>query len=276
MRSITEARQKHYAFIISRAPIRISGIAGAEVGLNISGEETIPLPASAGDLSMSSIILESESLIEQFETLHAERERTWDAAKLAKNVGQRRELVANFDPAKIVQVGDHLKPFELLDVEGGVIGLDNLVARGPAVLIFFRFAGCPACNLALAYYNRQLWPALNAEQIPLVAISPQLPEGLIEIRDRHHLGFKIASDPGNRLGQRFGITFEPSNPVRSPPPGWIGELTGTGTWELPQPAVIIIDRDAVVRFVDVSPDWLDRTEAPEILAALTDIRGGAI
>jgi len=45
-------------------------------------------------------------------------------------------------------------------------------------------------------------------------------------------------------------------------------LTGTGTLELPQPAVILIDRDSVVRFVDVSPDWLIRTEAPAILAAI--------
>jgi peroxiredoxin len=48
-----------------------------------------------------------------------------------------------------------------------------------------------------------------------------------------------------------------------------------GTAELPQPAVIIVDQDRVVRFVDVSPDWLRRTEAPEILEALREIRARA-
>jgi hypothetical protein len=50
--------------------------------------------------------------------------------------------------------------------------------------------------------------------------------------------------------------------------GHIGDVTGTGTWELPKPAVLVIDGDRVVRFVDVSPDWLVRTEAGPIIAAV--------
>ena len=59
-----------------------------------------------------------------------------------------------------------------------------------------------------------------------------------------------------------------------PPPsagGFIGDTTGTGTWELPQPTVVIIDRDGVVAFADVSPDWLVRTEAEPILVAAKEL-----
>jgi hypothetical protein len=35
--------------------------------------------------------------------------------------------------------------------------------------------------------------------------------------------------------------------------------------------VLIIDQDRVARFVDISPDWLVRTEAPAILEALSRI-----
>lgn len=214
-----------------------------------------------------------ESLTAQFEALHAERVRTWEPDKLAKNVGQRQKLVEAFDPAKVVQVDDIVAPFALTDSRGGALALDELVAHGPAVLIFFRFAGCPACNLALPYYNRQLWPTLAAAGIPLVAISPHLPEkGLDDIRVRHGLGFHVAADRDNALGRRFGITFSRGEvPAGQPTPGWIGELTGTGTAEFPQPAVIIIDGDRTVRFVDVSPDWLVRTQAPEILAAIRQL-----
>ncbi len=99
-----------------------------------------------------------------------------------------------------------------------------------------------------------------------------MPERVGEIRTRHDLGFRVASDPGNRLGRRFGITFGADDVPEVPPPGWIGELTGTGTGELPQPAVILIDSDRTVRFVSVSPDWLVRTEAPEILAAVESLK----
>ncbi len=179
----------------------------------------------------------------------------------------------------MIKIGETVESFELLDSDGGTIALDELVADGPAVLIFFRYARCPACNLALPYYNRQLWPALEAAGIPLVAVSPHLPEhGLGEIKSRHGLGFRVAADRGNILGRRFGLTFDRDVvPEGQPSPGWIGELTGTGTAEFPQPAVIVIDADRTVRFVDISPDWLVRTEAPEILDAVhrLDIKADA-
>ena len=211
----------------------------------------------------------TESLTAQFEALHAERVATWPADRLAKNVGQRQWLVDAFDPATVVQVGDVLDPFVLEDADGGTLTLDALIADGPVVLIFFRFAGCPACNIALPYYDRQIWPALDAAGARLVAVSPHLPEqGLGDIRARHGLRFPVAADRDNALGHRLGITFARGEVPAQPDAGWIGELTGTGTLELPQPAVILIDRDRIVRFVDVSPDWLIRTEAPEILAAV--------
>ena len=165
----------------------------------------------------------------------------------------------------MVAVGDHVDAFTLEPSTGGKLTLEELTADGPVLLIFFRFAGCPACNLALPYYERQLRPALDAAGIRLVAVSPHLPEnGLDDIRARHGLGFTVASDRDNALGRRFGLTFEPEDapPVAADDAGWIGALTGTGTWELPQPATILIDQNHRVRFIDVSPDWLVRTETP--------------
>ena len=214
-----------------------------------------------------------ESLTAQFEALHAERERTWEPDKLAKNVGQRRALVAAFDPAKIAQIGETIEPFTLTDPDGATVSLDDLTARGPAVLVFFRFAGCPACNLALPYYDRQLRPALEKAGVELVAVSPHLPEkGLGDIRARHNLAFRVLNDRDNALGRRLGITFSRGEvPAGQPSPGWIGELTGTGTAELPQASVLVLDRGRVVRFLDVSPDWLVRTEAPAVLAAIEQL-----
>lgn len=216
-------------------------------------------------------VAKQESLTAKFEALHAERESNWDPEKLRRNVEQRRALVAAFDPAATVSLGDKVEPFSLDLSTGGTISLETLVADGPAVLVFFRFAGCPACNLALPYYDRQLRPALEAAAIPLVAVSPHLPEnGLDEIRTRHGLGITVAADRGNALARRFGLAFVPNDNPAVPlnDAGWIGALTGTGTWELPQPAVIVIDSDRIVRFVEVSPDWLVRTEAPQVLAAV--------
>ncbi|ESQ90997.1 peroxiredoxin-like family protein [Asticcacaulis benevestitus] len=209
----------------------------------------------------------TESLTQQFEALHAERERTWAPEQLQKNIGQRAALIEAYKASTHIQPGDDLPHFTLKDVEGGEITSRNLPAAG-AVFIFFRFAGCPACNIALPYYQRTLWPELKAQGIALIAISPQVPEGLIEIKRRHDLGFTVASDTDNRFGKALGITFEPVDVPAAPPAGWIGEVIGTQTWTLPQPTVIIADGDGRVRFVEVSPDWLKRTEAGAVLEAL--------
>ncbi|MBW8891425.1 MAG: AhpC/TSA family protein, partial [Burkholderiales bacterium] len=126
-------------------------------------------------------------------------------AALKINIDQRAALVEQADPSAWIKAGDRVEPFTLLDVEGGELTLKDLTARGPAVLVFFRFAGCPACNIALPYYERALQPTLKALGVPLVAVSPQIPERLGEIRVRHGLSFKVASDPGNTLGRRFRI-----------------------------------------------------------------------
>lgn len=209
----------------------------------------------------------SQPLNARLAALHEERVLTWEPARLQVNIDQRRELVDKFDPATVVSTGDEIPDFTLLDVTGGELRRDDLLAKGPAVLVFFRFAGCPACNIALPYYEETLWPALSAKGIPLIAISPQVPERLIEIKTRHGLGFTVASDPDNRLARQLGITYEANAASRAggEKPGWIGELTGTGTWELPQPTVIAISSQGKAVFVEASPDWLIRTEVDAIL-----------
>lgn len=218
----------------------------------------------------------TERLAEHYAELHAERERSWEPAKLARNIAQRRELVEKFNHEAIAQPGDRLDAtITLVDVDSGEFQLGDLVAGGPAVLIFFRFAGCPACNLALPYYDRNLWPALDKAGIQLVAVSPQRPQGLKAIRERHQLGFRVASDPHNGLARRLGVAFVPSD-APQPTPGWIGELTGTGTGELPQPTILVIERDLTIRSIQVSPDWLVRPEADEILANLPEVEAKAV
>ena len=210
----------------------------------------------------------SESLNRQLAELHAERVATWAPAALQVNIDQRQRLVDEAQPDAYVQVGDALDPFTLLNVEGGELNLDLLLADGPAVLIFFRFAGCPACNIALPYYERQLYPRLREWGVPLVAVSPQVPQRLVEIKTRHSLKLLVASDPDNTLGRHLGILYsfdEASRNAALAKGSSIGETTGTGTWELPQPTVVVIAQDGTVAFVEVSPDWLVRTEAEPVL-----------
>src|ERR1700733_11085304 len=128
--------------------------------------------------------------------LHAYRLNTMAPADLQVNIDQRALLERSADRSAFVRAGDVVEPFSLPEVHGG-----------PAVLLFFRYAGCPACNIALRHYQAELFPPLADLGAALVAISPQIPARLTAIKDRFGFGFPVASDPDNGLARRVGITF---------------------------------------------------------------------
>lgn len=208
----------------------------------------------------------------------AKRAETMAPDKLKINVDQRRLLVETSNRDGFIKAGDAVEPFDLVAVGGERLTRDALLEKGPLVLVFFRFAGCPACNIALPYYSKHLAPELEKLGATLVGVSPQVPERLVEIKERHKLDFLIASDKDNALGRRFGILYtfdEPSKQSSIASGSPIGEVTGTGTWELPMPAAIVIDQTGHVRFADVSPDWLVRTEPGDIIDAVRKLTARA-
>lgn len=216
-----------------------------------------------------------KTLAQRFAQLQAERERTWPPEQLTKNAQQRAALVAAFDPAAVAQSGHRLPDVRLIDRDGASFALSLLVAHGPAVLIFFRFGGCPACNIALPYYDETLAAPLTASGIPLIAVSAQNPVDP-GMADRHGLSFPVAADPDYALARALGITFLPlDQPAVNPGESWIGATLGTYSYEIDQPAVLIVNPDLTVRRLWVSPDWLARTEAKEVLAALPEISAPA-
>ena len=84
----------------------------------------------------------------------------------------------------------------------------------------------------------------------------------------------ILSDPGNELAARYGLRF-------AMPPDLIDVYrqfsldiprhNGDETWTLPMPARLIIDSDGIIRYADINPDYTERPEPEDTLAALRKI-----
>lgn len=210
------------------------------------------------------------TLAARFAALQAQREASWPAEQLAANLRQRRLLVAADNPANHPAPGTSIAPFTLQGADGAALTSQNLLTRGPAVVLFFRFGGCPACNIALPYYEETLWPRLRAAGIPLIATSAQIPvdTGIVL---RNNLTFPVTADPDYALARSLGITFFPeAQPPVQPGQDWIGATLGTNSYEITQPAALILNADGTLRHLIVSPDWLDRPEAEDILAHLPE------
>jgi peroxiredoxin len=143
------------------------------------------------------------------------------------------------------------------------VSLTELVADGPAVLVFYRGGWCPFCNLALHHYQSELVPQLKRYNATLAAISPQTPDESLSTAEKHALQYPVLSDAGARVARRLGIAFQPAADVLEAQRALgidIRDGNAEGTTELPMPTVLVVDHDRVVRFADVQPDYTSRTE----------------
>ncbi|MEU4238564.1 redoxin domain-containing protein [Actinoplanes sp. NPDC026619] len=163
---------------------------------------------------------------------------------------------------RMVKPGQRLPSQVLLEADLGAIHLDRLRLTGPIVLVFFRYASSEPCNAALAGYQRQLVPALADTDSHLVAVSPQVPQRLAEIKRRHDLTYFVASDARNTLIDAFNLGFHE--------PG-ADAVLGTRRSVLPFPAVVIADRAGTVRFADVRADGAPHPDPATILMAVRSL-----
>src|SRR5262245_2092016 len=87
-------------------------------------------------------------------------------------------------------VGDRAPSFRLPDARGGEVALDDLLVDGPVVLVFYRGAWCPYCNLQLAAFQSAL-ADIRAAGAALAAVSPQTPDQSLTFAEQKALEFPV-------------------------------------------------------------------------------------
>ena len=148
--------------------------------------------------------------------------------------------------------------------------LAGLRCDGPVVLVFYRGGWCPYCNLQLRAFQAVL-DGLHEHGATLVAISPQTPDKSLTLAEQAELAFPVLSDVGNAVARRYGLVFALAADDRKLHSGVGIDLTafnGDDSWELPAPAVYVVDGDGTIRFASVAGDYRWRVGPDEVLAAL--------
>lgn len=184
---------------------------------------------------------------------------------------EQQDLTQNGVPTEIVAEGDTLADAELVATDGSTVSLSSVMDGTPAVLVFYRGAWCPYCNITLKTYQRDLLPALDEHGIKLIAISPQTPDGSRAAVENGNLGFTVLSDPGSAFSGTLGILTEPSAEARAAHTelGFdVADSNADSTAGIPFPTVLLVDGDRSVRFADVHADYTTRTEVSEIVSAV--------
>lgn len=200
----------------------------------------------------------------------AELAATISPERLARSQAFSAKLIAAHIERNAVGVGAVAPNFSLPDTQGTPMQLSELLASGPVVLAFYRGAWCPYCNLQLRTYQKAL-PQIAAHGATLVAVSPQLPDGSLSMTEKNELTFPVLSDIGNVVARHYGLVFAVDAETREKYLGMNIDLersNGAGGWELPMPGTFVIDRSGVIRLAFVTPDYTQRLEPADIVAAL--------
>lgn len=186
-------------------------------------------------------------------------------------VHDAESLGKEFPSALKLFVGDKAPNFELVNASNKKIGLYDFLKRSTVIVTFYRGAWCPYCNLQLQHFQSVL-PEIKEANAELFAISPQIPDASMSMKEKEELEFEVLSDVGNEVTRQFVTVFKNSDED-------IDEMKEMGiefseyyaddSNEIPIPGTFIIEQDGVISFAQSEGgDYRGRTETSVILKAL--------
>ena len=194
-----------------------------------------------------------------------------DALKLI--FGKTEELIKSGIAEHALNEGDEIPQINLPNAVGKTIDVNSMLKEGPVVIIFYRGAWCPYCNLELKALQQTL-PEIKSLDARLIAISPNTPDNSISSIEKHGLEFEVLTDAGNKIAKEFRLVFnlaEELRPIYQQFNFDIPKYNGNDSWELPIPATYIVNTDGRIVHSFVNADYTQRMEPTEIISKLKEL-----
>jgi peroxiredoxin len=165
-----------------------------------------------------------------------------------------------------LKVGDIAPDFTLPDAEGLPISLYDTLQHNPVILSFFRGNWCPFCMAELAHYQEAINNNL-IDSATVIAISPQTIHFNHDVTVRNNLEFRILSDKGNEIADKYGLVFTLQENVRDIYKNMGADLelfNNDKAYKLPIPATYLIDKNKKILFSSVSTNYMERADVCDI------------
>ncbi len=147
------------------------------------------------------------------------------------------------------------------------LDLAGLVGERPAAFVFYQGGWSRECNVALRAFQAAL-PGFERAGAVVVAVSPELPRHVRETIEGNGLGFVVATDHCCRFARSLGLVFKLPVELRriARDAGVrLKQWNGEGSYDLPMPALLVLDRERRIRSVT----WAFRTSDLDPSAALS-------
>ncbi|SEL08656.1 Peroxiredoxin [Aquimarina amphilecti] len=168
------------------------------------------------------------------------------------------------------QVGDNVTDMSLQNINGDHLLLSDFIKKEFLILNFYRGGWCPYCNMELREYEN-LRKSFNALGVDIVGISAEIPELANQTITKNALSFPVLTDIDAKLMKATGIIFKLDEASKKEFQNFGMDFTkihGNNNFELPVPAVYVIDKKMEVVFVHFEEDYMTRLEPMELLNIL--------
>jgi peroxiredoxin len=179
--------------------------------------------------------------------------------------------------SRALNAGDRAPAFTLPDPSGVLVSSIDLVREGPLVATFYRGVWCPYCQLDLKALEA-ITTDVRSYRASLVAIAHQtVPNSNRNFQRDNNVSFPILDDKDGDVAVAFGIGWT-SAYLQSLYDQFSAEQTGFNperSWIVPMQARYVIGPDSVIAYAEISSDYHQRPEPPEILPVLRSLKTGA-
>jgi peroxiredoxin len=116
--------------------------------------------------------------------------------------------LASKSAIKPLEAGARAPEFRLPQLEGGETSLAEILAQGPALLVFFKVS-CPVCQLAMPFFER----LRQTERLRVYGVSQNDARDTREFAKRYGVTFPILLDlqsTGFPVSNAYGLTNVPT------------------------------------------------------------------
>ncbi|WP_036261796.1 peroxiredoxin-like family protein [Methylocapsa aurea] len=184
------------------------------------------------------------------------------------------ELIASGQAERALKAGDRAPAFTLPDPDGKHVSTQDLLAKGPLVMTFYRGAWCPFCNLDLQALE-EARPEIEARDASLVAVSQQTAANSRKSQRSNKLNFPIVGGNGGELAARLGIRWrlpEDLQAIHKQLGADLVAFNGEDSWTLPMPARYVIGQDGVIAYAEINPDYTRRPDPSDVFPILDRLK----
>ena len=169
-----------------------------------------------------------------------------------------------------LQIGDVIPDISLQNIHRNPVAISDLLRTKFLILNFYRGGWCPYCNMELREYERLRndFLRLGAD---IVGISAEIPELVNQTTIKNTLSFPVLADVDAKMMKAIGIVFQLDKASKKEYINFGVDLTkihGNHNYELPVPAVYVINENMEIVFVHFEEDYMTRLEPLELLNIL--------